>query len=96
MMGSLVLVVQSVGKKQIAAEVITGGALSSHKGINLPGVSMGIPAFTEKDAEDLEFGLSQQSILWQCLLFRQQRMLKKVREIGESRWRKQSSVNCQT
>ncbi len=42
------------------AEVKIGGELSSHKGINLPGVLLDIPAFTKKDAEDLAFGLSQE------------------------------------
>jgi len=56
--GRMVLTVQSVGRKQLAAIVKTGGVLSSHKGINLPEVSLEIPAFTEKDAEDLAFGLS--------------------------------------
>jgi len=56
--GRLVLIVQSVERKQVLAEVKTGGGLCSHKGINLPGVSLDIPAFTEKDAEDLDFGLS--------------------------------------
>jgi len=55
--GRLALKVHSVGRKHVIAEVITGGGLSSHKGINLPGVSLDIPAFTEKDAEDLDFGL---------------------------------------
>ncbi len=32
--------------------------MSSHKGINLPGVFLDIPAFTEKDSKDLAFGLS--------------------------------------
>ncbi len=36
----------------------TGGVLTSNKGINLPGVLLDIPAFTEKDADDLKFGLS--------------------------------------
>jgi len=35
-----------------------GGDLNSHKGINLPGIHLNLPAFSEKDAEDLEFGLS--------------------------------------
>ena len=56
--GRLVLTVQAVGRKQLAAVVKTGGVLSSHKGINLPEVSLEIPAFTEKDSEDLAFGLS--------------------------------------
>ena len=56
--GRLALSVQKVLEKQVVAEVKTGGALTSNKGINLPGVLLDIPAFTEKDAEDLEFGLS--------------------------------------
>ncbi len=64
--GRLVLRVQaagaapsmSSGPDSVNAEVITGGELSSHKGINLPGVRLDIPAFTAKDADDLEFGLS--------------------------------------
>jgi pyruvate kinase len=55
--GRLVLSVVSVKKELVLAEVQTGGILTSNKGINLPGVSLDIPAFTEKDAEDLQFGL---------------------------------------
>jgi pyruvate kinase len=58
--GRLVLIVLSVGKRQVVTEVKTGGLLMSHKGINLPGVSLDIPAFTEKDAEDLAFGLARE------------------------------------
>jgi pyruvate kinase len=36
-----------------------GGALSAHKGINLPGVKLRIAGFTEKDKADLAFGISQ-------------------------------------
>jgi pyruvate kinase len=56
--GRLALVVQSIQKNLVTAEVRTGGELTSNKGINLPGVRLNIPAFTDKDAEDLEFGLS--------------------------------------
>ena len=56
--GRLVLQVQVAGLESVMAEVVTGGELSSHKGINLPGVRLDIPAFTEKDADDLKFGLS--------------------------------------
>jgi pyruvate kinase len=56
--GRLALSVLKVLEKQVVAEVKTGGTLTSNKGINLPGVQLDIPAFTEKDAEDLEFGLS--------------------------------------
>ena len=56
--GRLVLRVISVQKDIVTAQIEVGGELTSHKGINLPGIRLDIPAFTEKDAEDLEFGLT--------------------------------------
>jgi pyruvate kinase len=43
----------------VAAIVILGGQLTSHKGVNLPGAELNIRGFTEKDKEDLIFGLDQ-------------------------------------
>ena len=43
----------------LTARVAVGGTLSSHKGINLPGVRLRISGFTEKDEADLAFGISQ-------------------------------------
>ncbi|HSL31876.1 MAG TPA: pyruvate kinase [Anaerolineales bacterium] len=58
--GRLALEVLSVsGMSALSAKVLVGGVLSSHKGINLPGVKLGIPGFTEKDEEDLRFGIAQ-------------------------------------
>jgi pyruvate kinase len=37
--------------------VILGGTLKSNKGVNLPGANLTMPIFTEKDREDLKFGL---------------------------------------
>src|SRR5664280_397018 len=56
--GRLALRVRSVQENLVIAEVVVGGELTSHKGINLPGIRLNIPAFSEKDSEDLEFGLS--------------------------------------
>jgi pyruvate kinase len=39
--------------------VIHGGLLKEHKGINLPGVAVSAPALTEKDRDDLRFGIGQ-------------------------------------
>jgi len=58
--GRLALEVVSVkGRNALTAKVLVGGPLSSHKGINLPGVQLRISGFTEKDEADLIFGLSQ-------------------------------------
>ncbi|MBI1854687.1 MAG: pyruvate kinase [Chloroflexi bacterium] len=58
--GRLTLEVVSVkGRDTLTARVIVGGILTSHKGINLPGVRLRIAGFTEKDEADLAFGISQ-------------------------------------
>ena len=44
---------------KVEVEVVDGGPLRSHKGMNLPGVRMSVPALTEKDRQDLAFGLEQ-------------------------------------
>ncbi len=40
----------------VQTEVVHGGAISDHKGINLPGVRVSAPSLTDKDLADLEFG----------------------------------------
>jgi pyruvate kinase len=42
---------------EVVTEVIHGGVLSNNKGINLPGVAVGVPALSEKDTEDLKWAL---------------------------------------
>ena len=44
---------------EVRTEVVFGGELREHQGINLPGVDVSAPSLTEKDAADLEFGLQQ-------------------------------------
>lgn len=56
--GRIELRVLSIKGKDVLCEVINGGVLVEHQGINLPGAVLSIPALTEKDREDLEFGLA--------------------------------------
>lgn len=55
--GNLELEVTSVQSAAVQANVIVGGKLKSHKGINLPGAQIDIPGMTHKDEEDLAKGL---------------------------------------
>lgn len=55
--GLLELKVLSVSGKRVRCQVVTGGELLEHKGMNLPGVSVSAPTLTEKDREDLDFAL---------------------------------------
>ncbi len=55
--GNLELEVIEVQNSTVITKVILGGKISSHKGVNLPGTDLKIPGFTDKDRQDLEFGL---------------------------------------
>jgi pyruvate kinase len=45
------------GGGRARCDVVVGGLVSSHKGVNLPGVTLPIPSLTRKDIDDLNFAL---------------------------------------
>ncbi|MFZ0448200.1 MAG: pyruvate kinase [Desulfatiglandaceae bacterium] len=55
--GLIELKVLSVGRKTVTCNILYGGLLGEHKGINLPGVKVSAPSLTEKDRLDLAFGI---------------------------------------
>ena len=55
--GAIELRAVEVTETDVVTEVVVGGLVSDHKGINLPGVAVSVPALTEKDAEDLVWAL---------------------------------------
>jgi pyruvate kinase len=56
--GKLKVRVTSKTEKEVICEVVTGGILAEKKGMNLPGVKVSVSSFTDKDVEDLKFGLA--------------------------------------
>ncbi|MGP4000193.1 pyruvate kinase [Streptomyces sp. 8N706] len=56
--GAVALQVVEVEGPRVRTIVIEGGVVSDHKGINLPGVAVNVPALSEKDIEDLRFALA--------------------------------------
>jgi pyruvate kinase len=58
--GLLELEVAGTTPTDVCCRVLHGGVLGEHKGINLPGVAVSAPALTEKDRDDLRFGVEQQ------------------------------------
>lgn len=57
--GNLELRVSQVTPRGVETRVTLGGVLKPHKGVNLPGARLNIPALTEKDRADLAFGITQ-------------------------------------
>ena len=55
--GLIELCVHQVEGEDVYCEIVNGGLLGEHKGINLPGIPVRVPSLTEKDSDDLEFAL---------------------------------------
>ena len=55
--GLIELRVLDIPGEDVECEVINGGLLGEHKGINLPGIAVRVPSLTEKDENDLEFAV---------------------------------------
>lgn len=57
--GLIELRVAALRGDDVDCEVINGGLLKEHQGINLPGTVVSVPSLTEKDEKDLDFGVRQ-------------------------------------
>lgn len=57
--GLIALVVKSVAGNDVICEALNNGGLSDRKNVNIPGATSKLPALTEKDKEDLRFGVEQ-------------------------------------
>lgn len=68
--GKVEMKVESVDweAQELHCRVVVGGLLSNNKGVNFPGVYLSIKALTDKDREDLMFGLNQ-GVDWVALSF---------------------------
>lgn len=58
--GRIELLASSVSGGVVECRVITGGRVTSQKGMNLPGTVVSAPTLTEKDRDDIRFGIAHQ------------------------------------
>lgn len=57
--GLIGLTVEAIENTEIVCRIKNGGTLKSKKGVNVPGVQIKLPGITDKDAQDIEFGIRQ-------------------------------------
>lgn len=57
--GLIEMAVEKVDKSNIVCRVINGGVVSNHKGVNVPDVDLSMPYISDKDREDILFGIEQ-------------------------------------
>ena len=57
--GLIEMEVKAINDEDILCKVINGGFISNHKGINVPGVHLNMPYMSQKDVDDILFGIKQ-------------------------------------
>ena len=55
--GTIETIVRKIEDQDIICEVINGGKLTNRKSINIPGMNINLPSITQKDIEDIKFGI---------------------------------------
>ena len=66
--GTMELMVIEVKRKEVVCEVVVGGVLKSHKGINLPDTTVSMPTVMSKDVGDIKFSI-EQDVDWLAISF---------------------------
>lgn len=59
--GNMSLTLEKQETDRLICRVLVGGQVTSHKGVNFPGLRLDIPGFTEKDADDLQVAIDVQA-----------------------------------
>jgi len=79
--GTLELKVKEFTSTNIICRVVRGGKLTSHQGVNIPNISMDIPSLTEKDYQDILFGIKNKVDFIGLSFIRRAEDVLKVRKI---------------
>ena len=79
--GKISLKVLSKTQDKIECEVLAGGLLGEHKGVNLPGVRIKLPDLTEKDIQDIEFAIENDFDIIAASFVRSANCIKQIKDI---------------
>ena len=79
--GLIALQVKAVNGTDIVCRIVNGGELGERKGVNVPNVKVKLPAITEKDKEDIIFGIQQNIDFIAASFVRSADAIREIRQI---------------
>ncbi|GIP55336.1 MULTISPECIES: pyruvate kinase [Paenibacillus] len=82
--GLIGLTVVDIQGTEIKCRIVNGGTIKSKKGVNVPGVNISLPGITEKDANDIKFGIEQGVDFIAASFVRKASDVLEIRELLES------------
>lgn len=81
--GLIELRVESLTDTDVVCTVVNGGVVKSRKGVNLPGIRVNLPSLTQKDIEDLKFGIANDFDIVAASFVRSAADVVKIRKVLE-------------
>ena len=82
--GALHLEVDSISGREVVCRVIVGGLLGDSKGVNIPGAELSLPALSDKDLEDIRWGVDREMDFIAVSFVKNSRDIMEVRRAMES------------
>lgn len=79
--GAIELHVDEIDGDALKCTAVTGGTLGARKGVNLPGVKVGLPGITDKDIEDITFGIENEFDYIAASFIRDAATIEKIRKM---------------
>ncbi len=81
--GLIELTVLEINGNDVVCEIMNSGSLGNKKGVNLPNVSINLPALTEKDIDDIKFGIGKGFDFVAASFVRSAKDVKEIRKVLE-------------
>ncbi|MDR0648606.1 MAG: pyruvate kinase [Synergistaceae bacterium] len=91
--GAIHLKIESVEPEEILCRVLVGGTLGERKGVNVPGASLSVPTLTEKDIEDIKWGMDHDMDYIAVSFVRSRQDIMQVRSVVEGYGGKNKRIN---
>lgn len=90
--GLIELKVKEIKEDEIVCTVINGGDLGSHKGVNIPGIKTTLPAITQRDKDDILFGIKHNIHFIAASFIRKAADVLEIKKVLEEEWAQEIKI----